>query len=61
MFSSSGEVWQTPALLRPLERANLNYWTTLALSNGPKRIGVSHHSPEEEERSSFRNVVFCVF
>jgi hypothetical protein len=30
----------------------------LALSKGLNRIGVSLHSPEDGNRSSFRNVVF---
>jgi hypothetical protein len=33
-------------------------WVRIALSNGPNRASVSHPSPEEGNRSSFRNVVF---
>jgi hypothetical protein len=33
-------------------------WLRSALSKGPNRVGVSHPSPEGENRSSFRNVVF---
>jgi hypothetical protein len=49
LFPSSGEGGQkTPTQLGPSERANLNHW-----------VGVfSPSSPEEGNRSSFRNVVF---
>jgi hypothetical protein len=33
-------------------------WLRLALSKGPNRVGVSFPSPEDGNRSSFRNVVF---
>jgi hypothetical protein len=56
MFSSSHEGWETPTLLGPLERANLNHW--LSLSNGLDRVGVSQPSSEDGNRCSFRNVVF---
>jgi hypothetical protein len=42
-----------PTVLGPLERANFNHWT-LTLSKGQ----VSPPSPEDGNRSSFRNVVF---
>jgi hypothetical protein len=40
-----GEGAETPTLLGPFERANLNHWTThvsinTALSKGPNRVGV---------------------
>jgi hypothetical protein len=44
--------WKTPILLGHLERANLNHWS---------RIGVSPFLPEDGDRSSLRNVVYCVF
>jgi hypothetical protein len=40
------------------QKANLNHWTRLALSNGPNRVGVSHPLPEDRNRSSFWNTVF---
>jgi hypothetical protein len=40
LFPSSGEGCETPSLLGPLERANLNH--ELALANGPNSVGVSH-------------------
>jgi hypothetical protein len=33
----------------------------LALSKGPNRVGVSPSSPEDGNRSCFRNVVFSSF
>jgi hypothetical protein len=45
----------TPTLLGPLERANLDYWSS---AKGPNKLGVSLSSPEEGNRSSFRNIVF---
>jgi hypothetical protein len=33
-------------------------WLNLALSKGPSRVGVSLPSPEDGNRSSFRNAVF---
>jgi hypothetical protein len=53
----------------PLERAKINLWTRsrppviliLALSKGPNRVGVSLPSPEDGDRSSFRNVVFPIY
>jgi hypothetical protein len=34
----------------------------LAISDGPNRVGASHRSPEDRNRSRFRNLVlFCVF
>jgi hypothetical protein len=47
-------------LLGPMDGANLRHWT-LALSNGPSRVGVSFPSPEDGSRSSFRNVVFSSY
>jgi hypothetical protein len=54
-FPSSGEWKETPTLLGPLERAQLNHGT---ISKGPNRVYVSLPSPEKGNRSSFRNVVF---
>jgi hypothetical protein len=45
-------------ILGPLERAELDKWLKLALSNGPNRVGISLPSPEGENRSSFWNVLF---
>jgi hypothetical protein len=47
---------ETPILLGPLEGANLNHWTRLALSKGPNRVGVSPLT-WERNRSGFRNAV----
>jgi hypothetical protein len=46
VFASSGELWETPALFGPLERARSS------------DSGVPHRSSEDRTRSSFRNVVF---
>jgi hypothetical protein len=40
LFPSSGEVGKTPTLLGPLERANLNHWTTHVQVTLPVRLGV---------------------
>jgi hypothetical protein len=49
---------KTPTQLGPLERDYLQ-WLRLALSKGPNWVGVfSPPSPEDGNRSSFRNVVF---
>jgi hypothetical protein len=45
---------ETPNLLDPLERANINH--CLALSKGQNRVGVSLFSPEDGNISSFRNI-----
>jgi hypothetical protein len=55
---SSGEGGKTPTLLGPLERANHNHCT---LSKGPNLVGVLPPSPEDGNRSSFRNVAFSSF
>jgi hypothetical protein len=55
LFTSSGE-WET---VRPLERANLNHWTTGSVIQ-LEQARVSH-SPEDGNRSSSRNVLFLVF
>jgi hypothetical protein len=46
-------------LLGPLERVHLNHWT-LVNSRRRNRVDVSP-SPQDENRSSFRNIVFLVF
>jgi hypothetical protein len=56
LFLSTSELRETSTVLVPLERTNLNYW--IALSKRPIRTGVSFFSPEDGNRSSFRNVVF---
>jgi hypothetical protein len=33
----------------------------LAFSKGPNKVGVSLHSPEDGNRSSFRNIVFTSY
>jgi hypothetical protein len=62
LFLSSDEGREAPTLLGPLERANLSHWTGLdwnvRMSEGPSKIYISLHSPEEGNCSSFRNVVF---
>jgi hypothetical protein len=54
---------ETPTVLGPLERANLNHWTAtqISFSKGPKKAGISPPSTEDENRFSFRNVVFFGF
>jgi hypothetical protein len=54
---------KTPTQLGPSERANLNH----SLTTGPNWVGVfspsslvSHPSPEDRNRFSFRNVVFLL-
>jgi hypothetical protein len=50
-----GSFWlqlEIPTLLGPLERANLNHW------KGLNRVGFSLPSPEDGNRSSFRNIAF---
>jgi hypothetical protein len=53
LFPSSGEVRETPILLGPLERANLNHWIN--------RVDVSLPSPEDGNKSSFRNIMFSSY
>jgi hypothetical protein len=59
LFPSSVEGRETPTLLGPLERANLNQCidnSSLIEVNpfwGPNRIGVSLLSPENGNKSSF--------
>jgi hypothetical protein len=36
-------------------------WLRLALSNGPNRVGVAFNSPENKNKSSFRNVAFSSY
>jgi hypothetical protein len=43
-------------LLHPLERANLNHWTSTALSNGPSKVSPTP-SPEDRNRSTSTNIV----
>jgi hypothetical protein len=59
LFASSDEGKETPILLGPLERANLN--RSGPLIEVPNRVGVSLPSPEDGNRSSFRNVVFSSY
>jgi hypothetical protein len=54
MFLPSGEGKETPTILGPLERANLNH--RLALSKGPNRVDVSLPSPEDRNRSTLQIV-----
>jgi hypothetical protein len=56
LFPSSGE-WETPTLLGHLEKASPVMEVS---SKGPNRVRVSR-SPEEGNRSSFRNAVFSSF
>jgi hypothetical protein len=54
--------WLRLAQLGPLERANIQVqWLRLVLYKGPNWVGVFCHSPEDGNRSSFRNVVFSIF
>jgi hypothetical protein len=39
----------------------LSHWLWLALSNRPKRVGVSLHSPEEGNTPNFRNIVVSIY
>jgi hypothetical protein len=52
---------EIPTLLGPFERVNFNLWTCLALSKGPNRVCVSLPSPEDGNRSSFRNGISLEF
>jgi hypothetical protein len=59
---------ETPTLLGPLERANLNHctWRETPTLLGPlERVNLNHRtlsSPEDGNRSSFRNAVFsCIY
>jgi hypothetical protein len=61
LFPSSGEGWESPAVMSPLERAKPVQRLRLSLYNGPNRVGVSHSSPEDGNRSIFRNVMSLVF
>jgi hypothetical protein len=55
LFPTSPNDWETPTLLGPLEL------TSLAPSDGPSRLDVSHTSPEDGNRPSFWNIVlFCI-
>jgi hypothetical protein len=57
-----GEGRETHTLLGHIKRAQINQWTwRLALSKGHNRVGVSLPSPEDGNRSSFRNVVFSSY
>jgi hypothetical protein len=60
LFLSSGQDWKR--LLCWVHYKELKVqWLRLALPNRPNRIGVSHPSPEDGNRYSFRNVVFYSF
>jgi hypothetical protein len=58
MFPSSGERRETLTLLGTLERS-LDH--SQAISKGPNRVRDFLLSPEDGNRTSFRNVVFIVF
>jgi hypothetical protein len=63
-FSSPGERRKTNVLLCPLQRVNVNHWTNwmrLALFKRTKRVDIFLSSPQDENRPSFRNVVFSNF
>jgi hypothetical protein len=53
----------TPTLLGSLEELTRPFLALLrlALSKEPNRVGVSLPSPEDGNRSSFRNFVFCYY
>jgi hypothetical protein len=57
LFPSSGEGRETPTPLSPVGRTNLKHWTWSAQSKGTNRVGVSLPSPEDGNRSRFRNAV----
>jgi hypothetical protein len=57
LFPSSGDGKETPTLLGPLGRANLQ-WLRSAFSKWPKRVGVSLQTPEDGKRSTFCTIVF---
>jgi hypothetical protein len=52
LFPSSGEGRETPTLLGPLERANLNHWTHAFLSDLPSPVLERLSSSVLEDRSS---------
>jgi hypothetical protein len=56
LFPSSNEGMETPSLLGPLERANLNHWT-----QGNELSRCSRSLPEERNRLTFRNVMFSSY
>jgi hypothetical protein len=60
LFPSSDDGREMLTLLGLLERARSSDWA-LALSEGPNRVGVFLPSPENENRFSFRNVVFSSY
>jgi hypothetical protein len=59
LFLSSGKGKETPILLGPLERTNLNQWKTHGLRFN--RVGISLQSPEDGNRSVFLNIAFSNF
>jgi hypothetical protein len=59
IFPSSDEGRQAPTSLGPLDK--VNKWIKLALSKEPSRVGVSLSSPDDGNRSSFRNLVFSSY
>jgi hypothetical protein len=62
-FPSSGEGTETPTLLGPLERANLNHWTKLdiALSKGPNTVSVSLRHLRTEKDPVSESLCLLVF
>jgi hypothetical protein len=60
LFPSSDRGKKTPTVVGPLERANLNHWSSslgLTLSKGPNTVRVSLPSPEHRNTPSFLCVV----
>jgi hypothetical protein len=47
--------------LRPSSGIVNNYWLRLALSKGPKKVGVSFTSPENGIGFSFRNIALSTY
>jgi hypothetical protein len=62
LLPSSGEGTETPAQFCSLERANHNHLITdVALSKDIKKTGFFFLSPEDGNKSSFRNVAFSIY
>jgi hypothetical protein len=63
VFPSSGEGKETPTLLDPLERANLSHRLVIDVRSflGTQQCFISLQSPEDGNRSGFRNVMFSSY
>jgi hypothetical protein len=54
-------ITHTHFLARTHKNSNQRQLSKFALSKGPNRVGVSFPSPEDSNRSSFRNVVSSIY